>query len=285
MSKKIDTIVEDIYSTIEKGLDKSTTDKGFMEDFVKSIISTLNKFLFETREDMTTLRLSQIGRPDRQLWYDINIPNKPFKVDGKTKIKFLYGEILESLLIFLAQASGHRVSEEQKMEEINGVKGHKDCRIDGTLVDIKSASSYGMKKFKDGSLFTNDPFGYISQISAYAESAGDNEAAFLAIDKSSGEIVLMPIKSIHMINATDRVNHLKKVVTSKNIPDKCYPAEPDGKSGNMKLSIGCVFCGYKDMCWADANGGYGLRKFQYSTGMRYLTHVAKTPDVQEIRSA
>ena len=71
--KKIDTIVEDIYSTIEKGLDKSTTDRGFMEDFVKNIIATLNKFLFEKREDMTTLRLSQIGRPDRQLWYDINI--------------------------------------------------------------------------------------------------------------------------------------------------------------------------------------------------------------------
>ena len=35
------------------------------------------------------------------------------------------------------------------MEEINGVKGHKDCRIDGTLVDIKSASSYGMKKFRN----------------------------------------------------------------------------------------------------------------------------------------
>ena len=157
MSKKIDTLVEDIYSTIEKGLDKSTTDKTFIEEFLKNIIATLNKFLFEKREDMTTLRLSQIGRPDKQLWYDINITNKPFKVDGKTKIKFLYGEILESLLILLAQASGHRVSEEQKMEEINGVKGHKDCRIDGTLVDVKSASSYGMKKFKDGSLFTNDP--------------------------------------------------------------------------------------------------------------------------------
>ena len=43
------------------------------------------------------------------------------------------------------------------------------------------------------------------QISAYAESAGDKEAAFLAIDKSSGEIVLIPIEDIHMINASDRV--------------------------------------------------------------------------------
>ena len=245
----------------------------------------LSSFEERRTERKRNLRLSTIGKPKRQLWYQL----KNYEGDNSLKpndyIKFLYGHILEELLLFLTYASGHSVTEQQKKVKIGGITGHKDCRIDGTLVDIKSASSYGMKKFKDGSLFTNDPFGYISQISAYAESAGDNEAAFLAIDKSSGEIVLMPIKSIHMINATDRVNHLKKVVTSKNVPDKCNPAEPDGKSGNMKLSIGCVFCGYKDMCWADANGGYGLRKFQYSTGMRYLNHVSKTPDVKEIRDA
>mgnify|MGYP007059592074 CR=1 FL=1 len=66
MSKKIDTIVEDIYSTIEKGLDKSTTDKTFIEEFLKNIIATLNKFLFLYFLDMTTLRLFHIGRRDRQ---------------------------------------------------------------------------------------------------------------------------------------------------------------------------------------------------------------------------
>ena len=66
------------------------------------------------------------------------------------------------------------------------------------------------------------------------------------------------------------------------MPPKCYPDEPDGKSGNRKLAIGCVFCGYRDHCWSDANGGKGLRKFKYSTGIRYLTQVHKTPDVQEV---
>ena len=207
------------------------------------------------------------------------------KIDAKTKIKFLYGEILESLLILLAEASGHEVSEMQKMEEVDGVKGHKDCRIDGTLVDIKSASSYSFKKFKDGSLITNDPFGYISQISAYAESAGDDSAGFVAVDKSTGELAYMPVESIHMINASDRVKHLKNVVKSSSPPPKCYPDEPDGKSGNMKLAIGCVFCGYKEHCWSDANQGRGLRKFKYSTGIRNLTQVHKTPDVEEVTNA
>tara|TARA_R110002020_G_scaffold277296_1_gene492526 strand:- start:1049 stop:1912 length:864 start_codon:yes stop_codon:yes gene_type:complete len=285
MSKKVDTLVQDIYRTIDEGLDKRTTDKEFLHTFSKSIMESINKFLFEKRDDVKTLRLSQIGRPDRQLWYDIKSDIESKKIDAKTKIKFLYGEILESLLILLAEASGHEVSEMQKMEEVDGVKGHKDCRIDGTLVDIKSASSYSFKKFKDGSLITNDPFGYISQISAYAESAGDDSAGFVAVDKSTGELAYMPVESIHMINASDRVKHLKNVVKSSSPPPKCYPDEPDGKSGNMKLAIGCVFCGYKEHCWSDANQGRGLRKFKYSTGIRHLTQVHKTPDVEEVTNA
>tara|TARA_R110002012_G_scaffold9678_1_gene44436 strand:- start:1301 stop:2164 length:864 start_codon:yes stop_codon:yes gene_type:complete len=285
MSKKVDTLVQDIYRTIDEGLDKRTTDKEFLHTFSKSIMESINKFLFEKRDDVKTLRLSQIGRPDRQLWYDIKSDIESKKIDAKTKIKFLYGEILESLLILLAEASGHEVSEMQKMEEVDGVKGHKDCRIDGTLVDIKSASSYSFKKFKDGSLITNDPFGYISQISAYAESAGDDSAGFVAVDKSTGELAYMPVESIHMINASDRVKHLKNVVKSSSPPPKCYPDEPDGKSGNMKLAIGCVFCGYKEHCWSDANQGRGLRKFKYSTGIRNLTQVHKTPDVEEVTNA
>ena len=54
---------------------------------------------------------------------------------------------------------------------------------------------------------------------------------------------------------------------------------------NMKLAIGCVFCGYKEHCWSDANQGRGLRKFKYSTGIRNLTQVHKTPDVEEVTNA
>ena len=41
-------------------------------------------------------------------------------------------------------------------------------------------------------LSEDDPFGYIAQISAYAEANGVERAAFLAIDKQSGEICLYP---------------------------------------------------------------------------------------------
>ena len=56
----------------------------------------------------------------------------------------------------------------------------------------------------------------------------------------------------------------------------------DGKSGNRKLAIGCVYCKFKEKCWSESNEGKGLRVFKYSNGNRYLTQVVKTPDVQEI---
>ena len=77
--KKVDTLVQDIYRTIDEGLDRRKTDKAFLETFSKNVMESIEKFLFEKREDVTTLRLSQIGRPDRQLWYDIKSDIKPKK--------------------------------------------------------------------------------------------------------------------------------------------------------------------------------------------------------------
>ena len=66
------------------------------------------------------------------------------------------------------------------------------------------------------------------------------------------------------------------------IPDRCYDPVPDGKSGNYKLPIGCVYCRHKTLCWSDANQGQGLRTFKYSNGNRHLVQIAKMPDVEEI---
>jgi hypothetical protein len=65
-------------------------------------------------------------------------------------------------------------------------------------------------------------------------------------------------------------------------PDRCYDDIPDGVSGNRKLAIGCLYCSHKRTCWSDANQGKGLRVFQYAKGHRFLTNVAKEPNVDEV---
>ena len=149
------------------------------------------------------------------------------------------------------------------------------------LVDIKSASGNSFKKFASGRLSEDDPFGYIGQLSAYAEDKQDKEAAFFVIDKQSGQLTLLKIHEMEMINAEDRVNYLKKIIKKTTPPSRCYSAIPHGTSGNYKLPIGCVYCSHKHSCWSDTNNGQGLRMFHYAKGIQYLTKVARVPDVLE----
>ena len=109
-----------------------------------------------------------------------------------------------------------------------------------------------------------------------------DKAAFLVIDKSSGEICLTPVHQMEMIMLKKGLNILREWLVMSHVPDRCYAPLPDGESGNLKLAIGCIYCGHKRECWQDANNGKGLRAFRYSRGLSYLTTVAKEPKVEEV---
>tara|TARA_R110002033_G_scaffold43704_2_gene85787 strand:- start:681 stop:1475 length:795 start_codon:yes stop_codon:yes gene_type:complete len=261
-------------------MDEKDVDKC-IDTFGDMIKLHVKKFLYEKPSTNGHLRLSSIGKPDRQLWYNLNI-KKEETLTPSTRIKFLYGYILEEFLLLCSSIAGHTVTHQQKEVEVGGVKGHQDAMIDDVLVDCKSSSGISFQKFKSNALINDDPFGYIAQISAYAEANGVDEAAFLVIDKSTGDICLTPVHSMEMINADKRIKHLKKMVTDSNPPDRCYDPVPDGKSGNYKLAIGCIYCSHKRECWKDINDGKGLRVFEYAKGKRYLVQVRKEPDVLEV---
>ena len=281
--KKIETLVEDInklFTSEDPPIPKKEVDT-LIDTFAVSIKQHLKTFLYETPRANKNLRLSVIGRPDRQLWYDINEPNeKP--LSSSLRIKFLYGYLLEELLILLSSVAGHKVTHQQKEVTVEGIKGHQDCMIDNFLIDMKSASWRSFQKFKNNTLSEDDPFGYIAQMSAYAEANGVEEGGFLVIDKQSGEICLSKVNSLEMINAKKRITHLKKIIKHKTAPSKCFDDLPEGKSGNRKLDVRCIFCSHKSKCWSDANDGKGLRIFQYERGKKYLTQVKREPNVTEI---
>ena len=285
MPKTIDTLVEDIYNLFTFDpidMDEADVDQH-IDNFGEMLKVHIKTFMYESPKDRTALRLSAIGKPDRQLWYDSRVETTEDYLKPSTRIKFLYGYILEELLLLCASISGHKVTDQQKELTIEGVKGHQDSLIDGVLIDCKSASGRSFDKFRRNDLVNDDPFGYIAQISAYAQANGLDEAGFLVIDKSTGEICLSRVHSMEMINAKERIKKLKQMVAKEaTIPDRCYPAVPDGKSGNMRLHIGCVYCRHNRECWSDANEGRGLRTFKYASGKRHLVKVAKTPDVEEV---
>jgi hypothetical protein len=233
--------------------------------------------------DKPTLRLSNIGTPcQRKLWYTINLPDQAEPLTPAARFKFLFGDILEELLLFLAKEAGHTVEGQQDELEINGIKGHRDAIIDGRLVDTKSASTYSFKKFASNGLREDDPFGYIDQVGAYLEASLGEErltdkdvASFLVVDKTLGNICLDTYPKSD-INYQSKVAALKEMVAAPEPPPRHYTPVPEGKSGNMKLCTACSYCNFKKTCWPE------LRTFLYSTGPMFLIDVVKEPKVLEL---
>ena len=282
-SKTIDTVVDDIYALFTDDNELTVSDED-MKAFAESVCQSIKRSIEEKRDRRENLPMSLVGHPDRKIWYEVNgAPQET--LSPQNRIKFLFGDILESMLILLTKTAGHTVTDEQKQVEVNGVVGHIDAKIDGVLVDFKSASSFGFRKFKYGHLSSDDPFGYIAQISSYATAEGADEAGFLAIEKQSGELAYLRVHSLEMIDAKERIDSVKSMAGSSKPPVRCYPDVPDGKSGNRRLDTGCVYCSFKTHCWADANDGKGLRVFAYANGERYFTRVSKEPDVPELSDA
>jgi CRISPR/Cas system-associated exonuclease Cas4 (RecB family) len=291
MTKTLDTLVDDIYALLDGDCDHEPTEENV--EAAGELLKEVLRSRFRSRQPKTgeaVLRFSSIGKKERQLWYEAHgFPRE--KMPPKTYLKFLYGDLLEILLLFLAKEAGHEVTHEQHEVTVDGVKGHMDAVIDGVPVDVKSASAFAFKKFENGSFVFDDPFGYVPQLSGYANALAEEEgcttkaerAAFFVVDKVSGDLTLAPLDGIDIAAnpPAPRIARLRDVIADPSPPSRCYPDEPEGKSGNRKLGVGCSYCDFKESCWSDANGGKGLRKFFYSRGPVWLTKVAKEPRVDE----
>ena len=279
--KTIDTLVEDIYSLFTSN-EPTKIPANVLQDFAKDVTAAVVNSLTEERKPRNNLRLSMIGQPARKVWYSVRSTEQE-ELAGSDYIKFLYGDILEALLVFLSKVSGHKVSDQQKQVVLNDVVGHQDAVVDDVLVDFKSASSFSFKKFTEGMIFKDDPFGYVAQLSAYAQANNAREAGWVVIDKTTGQIAYCPVHRMEMINASQKIDYLRDAIKDSEPPSRCYDDVPDGKSGNMQLAVGCNYCPYKFDCWSDANNGKGLRAFQYANSVKYLTNVDREPNVPELQ--
>ena len=278
--KSIDTLVDDIQALLVEGIAEPDTE--LCDKYGKMFSSLLqDRMKRETRKG--TLRMSNAGKPcERQLWYDVNTPEdgEPLRYD--TYNKFLFGDMIELLLLFLSEASGHKVEGTQDTQEIEGILGHRDAVIDGMVVDAKSASSYAFKKFANGTLADDDAFGYIDQLGGYVHAGQDDpivtvkdRGGFLVMDKVLGKICL-DIHKRSDKDYNDFMNKKKEVVNGPTVPERGFEPIPDGASGNKKLGVNCSYCSFREKCHP------GLRTFLYSYGPAYLTTVAREPKVPEV---
>lgn len=285
MKKKLNNLVSDIYNilnSLTEGEELNISDKQY-EEFGKDMSDALKHWATpQDRTGKANLRMSNIGKPERRLWFDAQAKSDTVEqLDPSTQIKFLYGHLLEVLLLFFVKMSGHKLSSMQKEITVDGIKGHMDCKIDGEVVDVKTASGYAFKKFKEGTLADNDAFGYLAQLAGYEEAEGTSKGGFLVMNKETGELTMFIPDDMDKPNIKSKIKQVKASVVAEDPPDFCYETVPEGKSGNMKLANNCTWCPHKFECRKNSNDGKGLRVFNYAKGPVYFTKVVSEPKVEE----
>jgi hypothetical protein len=274
--KSIITLEADIYDVLDASKDH-TPDPDLAAAYAMRIggefaTSTLRR---DKPREHGRLWASDLGKKcRRQQWYQFNEPQA---------------------VLYMAEEAGHEVSHQQhEVEEVIDdwtIRGRTDAVIDGCLVDVKSTSSYGYKKYKDGIDDTNDTFGYINQLGFYRaygdySPAGITDQGFVWIDKQNGHIkyTSTSVKSGPQLEAVARdIIEAVERTQEASVP-RAFVPKPYGKSGNESLTTECSYCPFKRHCWRDSNAGKGLRTFAYNQGPVHFTKVVREPKTLEMTS-
>jgi len=179
MPRQLNSLAEDIYKLLDRGV-KFTPTPEYITQMTTNLARHLASALDQKNKprEMGKAWFSDLGEKcDRKTHYKWNPPSTldgtPESIvevlPGATNFKFLYGDILEEQVLYLAKESNHNVAHEQHRIEYQHtnhwqVSGRIDAVIDGVLVDVKSTSSFGYRKYtKEGLTTTNDSFGYAGQ--------------------------------------------------------------------------------------------------------------------------
>lgn len=282
------------------------TDSGNIEWAVNRFREVVTRSFSESgKAKPPRVRASNIGKPDRQLWFEFNqnkiglgdamlqiehgneVDDVPANfIDGPTYMKFLYGDIIEIILVLLCKEAGYDVDVDQTELNIDKVTGHPDMIVthpDGKreVVDTKSASRFSFDAKFEGESVVNgdDPFGYIGQNSFYRQATNADQSGWLTANKDTGKLNYLPLPKDKEIGVEERVGYLKTMLKGAEPPEQlCYPLEEEAKTGNKKINKECSFCPFKFQCHGPMKVYKQGKKWAYYP----VDEIKETPKGEEI---
>ena len=219
--------------------------------------SLKRQFAGGNKRDEFRLRMSNIGRPSCQLWFEKNRPETALPKPTTFVMMMMIGDIVESVFKGLLTEANIEYKDsdtvELKIDDKNTISGSYDLVVDGAVDDIKSASDWSYKHKFDSyeSLASGDSFGYVGQLAGYAKASGYKAGGWWVVNKANGQFKYVPA-NIDMDKELDKVKQSIKAVEAKDLV-RCFEPEPEtfrGKeTGNMVLNKNCNFCSYRQSCW------------------------------------
>jgi len=237
---------------------KTTMPDDVIEQVGKDVTDALKKQFGsgETRKDFK-LRMSNLGRPTCQLWFEKNKPELATGKPNNFMMNMMLGDIVEAVFKGLLKASGVKYEEPKNVElEVSDTKinGTYDLVIDDAVDDVKSASSWSYdNKFESfETLSEGDAFGYIAQLVGYAQASNKKVGGWWVVNKANGKFKYVSAKNVDIPKEMKKIEATVKKV-NENKFERCFePVEETfrGKpTGNKVLGTNCSFCDYKHSCW------------------------------------
>jgi len=237
---------------------KSTMSDEIIHQVANDVKDALQRqFGGKVKRKDFTLRMSNVGRPTCQLWYEKNKPETALPKSNNFMMNMMLGDIVEA--VFKGLLRGAKVEYEEsdtvtlKCKDAE-VSGSYDLVIDGAVDDVKSASDWSYRnKFESyETLSSGDGFGYVGQLAGYAKASGKKVGGWWVVNKANGHFKYVPASGL---NLDDEIKKIEDTVATVNTNkfERCFEPEIEtfrGKAtGNTVLNSNCKFCDYRYDCW------------------------------------
>jgi hypothetical protein len=205
------------------------------------------------------LRMSNIGRPSCQLWYEKNKPEVALPLPTTFVMNMMIGDIVEAVFKGILKEAGVKYEDSDSVTldlDSTSINGTYDIAINGSVDDIKSASnwSYSNKFDSFETLKESDGFGYVAQLAGYAKASGKNAGGWWVVNKANGEFKYVPATGLDI---EEELNKVEETIQTLEVNEfkRCFEPVPEkfrGKeTGNLVLNKNCTFCSYRHDCWPD----------------------------------
>ena len=256
-------ITNPIELAIHQQLNKLTTKSELLsKKVVKGIVKDVETALikqFATKRDKTfRLRMSNMGKPYCQLWFEKNKPELALPPSSNFIINMLIGDIIEAVFKGLLREAKvkYKDGEQVTLDLGDGqtIDGTPDIFFGDEVDDIKSASPWSyINKFKDfNSLAEKDSFGYIAQLVGYAEATNTKPNGWWVVNKGNGDFKHVKATNINSKQVLAKIKFTYKEL-KENKFRKCFTDEEETyrkkPSGNRRLKQECSWCSFRHACW------------------------------------
>ena len=249
-----------VYSFLQKAMagEASMTDEVAAQ-VASDVEAAMHKQFNSGPRGDFRLRMSNIGKPKCQLWFEKNDPEDKTPLPPHFLMNMILGDIVEAVFKGLLRASGAEFKDNDvvtlKLANGREIKGEYDMEMDGKIDDVKSASpwSYQNKFASFDALSHGDSFGYIAQLVGYATAAGKDVGGWWVVNKGNGEFKYVDASEVDKDAVLQDIQSVVNYIENDEPFERCFAPvdEPYRRkpSGNIVLNSSCRFCDFKKKCY------------------------------------